>query len=90
MVGAPINHQHGRLHGGGEADEIEALIEAAKGNRQGHRDATMILLTYGRGLRTAEVRDLRWDQVDFRLGRAPARGRCAGCGPGKTANSRDN
>jgi hypothetical protein len=26
-------------------DEVEALIEAAKGNRHGHRDATMILLT---------------------------------------------
>jgi hypothetical protein len=25
------------------ANEVETLIEAAKGNRQGHRDATMIL-----------------------------------------------
>jgi hypothetical protein len=27
-------------------DEVEALIEAARGNRYGHRDATLILLTY--------------------------------------------
>src|SRR5262245_55534154 len=46
-------------------DEVEKLIEAAKANRQGHRDATMILLAYRHGLRAAEVCDLRWDQVDF-------------------------
>jgi integrase len=45
--------------------EVEAVIEAAKGNRHGHRDATMILLTFRHGLRAAEVCDLRWDQVDF-------------------------
>ena len=45
--------------------EVETLIEAARGNRYGHRDATMILLTYRHGLRVAEVCDLRWDQVDF-------------------------
>jgi integrase len=46
-------------------DEVEALMEAARGNRYGHRDATMILLTYRHGLRAAEVCDPRWDQVDF-------------------------
>jgi integrase len=46
-------------------DEVEALTEAARGNRYGHRDATMILLTYRHGLRAAEVCDLRWDQIDF-------------------------
>jgi site-specific recombinase XerD len=46
-------------------DEVEALTEASRGNRWGHRDATMILLTYRHGLRAAEVCDLRWDQVDF-------------------------
>jgi len=45
--------------------EVEKLIETAKANRHGHRDATMILLTYRHGLRAAEVCDLRWDQVDF-------------------------
>jgi integrase len=47
------------------ATEVDRLIEAAKTNRQGHRDATMILLAYRHGLRASEVIDLRWDQVDF-------------------------
>lgn len=47
------------------AAEVEKLTEAARGNRYGHRDATMILTTYRHGLRAAEVCDLRWDQVDF-------------------------
>ena len=42
-----------------------ALIEAAKGNRWGHRDATMILVAYRHGLRVSELVDLRWDQIDF-------------------------
>ena len=45
--------------------EVAKLIDAAKQNRQGHRDATMILLAYRHGLRASEVIDLRWDQVDF-------------------------
>jgi type 1 fimbriae regulatory protein FimB/type 1 fimbriae regulatory protein FimE len=45
--------------------EISKLIEAAKGNRYGHRDATMILVAYRHGLRANELVDLRWDQVDF-------------------------
>ncbi len=45
--------------------EVEKLIEAAGGNRWGHRDATMILLAYRHGLRVSELVDLRWDQVDF-------------------------
>lgn len=48
------------------ADEIERLIEAAKGNRYGHRDATMILIAYRHGLRASELCDLRWDQVDLK------------------------
>jgi integrase len=47
------------------AGEVEALIEATKGNRWGHRDATMILVAYRHGLRAAELCDLRWDQVDM-------------------------
>lgn len=47
-------------------DEVEQLIEAAKGNRHGHRDALMALLAYRHGLRAAEVVDLRWEQVDFK------------------------
>ena len=41
------------------------MIEAAKGNRYGHRDATMILMAYRHGLRVSELVDLRWDQIDF-------------------------
>ncbi len=48
------------------ADEVERLIEAASGNRQGHRDALMVLLAYRHGLRAAEVVDLRWEQIDFK------------------------
>jgi integrase len=46
--------------------EIERLMEAAKGNRWGHRDAAMILVAFRHGLRASELVDLRWDQVDFR------------------------
>ena len=46
--------------------EVERLMKAATGNRHGHRDATMILVTYRHGLRVSELVDLRWDQVDFR------------------------
>jgi type 1 fimbriae regulatory protein FimB/type 1 fimbriae regulatory protein FimE len=45
--------------------EVERLIEAAKANRWGHRDATMVLVAYRHGLRASELVDLRWDQVDF-------------------------
>jgi integrase len=55
-------------------DEAEALIEAARTNRHGHRDATMILLAFRHGLRASEVCDLRWDQVDFNGGVAPPTG----------------
>lgn len=45
--------------------EVEALIDAARGNRYAHRDATMILVAYRHGLRVSELVDLRWDQIDF-------------------------
>jgi integrase len=48
------------------ATEVERLMKAATGNRNGHRDATMILVAYRHGLRVSELVDLRWDQVDFR------------------------
>ena len=46
-------------------DEVQRLTEAAKANRHGHRDATMILVAYRHGLRASELTDLRWDQVEF-------------------------
>ncbi len=45
--------------------EVAKLMEAAKANRYGHRDATMVLLAYRHGLRASELIDLRWDQIDF-------------------------
>ena len=45
--------------------EVEKLIEAAKDNRWGHRDATMVLLAFRHGLRASELVDLRWEQVDL-------------------------
>jgi type 1 fimbriae regulatory protein FimB/type 1 fimbriae regulatory protein FimE len=45
--------------------EVNRLIKAAKANRNGQRDATMILITFRHGLRAAELVDLRWDQVDL-------------------------
>ena len=45
--------------------EVEKLIEASRGNRYGHRDATMILVAYRHGLRASEVCDLRWEQIDW-------------------------
>jgi integrase len=45
--------------------EVGKLVEAAKDNRHGHRDATMILVAYRHGLRASEVCDLRWEQIDW-------------------------
>jgi integrase len=45
--------------------EVEKLLKAAKKNRWGLRDSTIILVAYRHGLRAAELVDLRWDQVDF-------------------------
>jgi integrase len=45
--------------------EVNRLIKAAKVNRHGQRDATMILIAFRHGLRAAELVDLRWDQVDL-------------------------
>ena len=41
--------------------EVEKLMDAARGNRWGHRDATAILIAYRHGLRASEVVALRWD-----------------------------
>ena len=45
--------------------EVEKLIEAAKGNRHGHRDATMILIGFRHGLRASELCELQWTDVEF-------------------------
>ena len=45
--------------------EVERLIEAAKRNRWGHRDDTMVLIAFRHGLRASELVDLSWGQVDL-------------------------
>jgi integrase len=46
--------------------EVEKLIDAASSNRQGQRDALMVLLAFRHGLRAGELVDLRWEQIDFK------------------------
>ena len=45
--------------------EVEKLIEVAKTNRYGRRDATMLLVAFRHGLRASELCGLEWAQVDF-------------------------
>jgi type 1 fimbriae regulatory protein FimB/type 1 fimbriae regulatory protein FimE len=49
--------------------EVNRLIAAAGDNRNGHRDATMVLVAYRHGLRAGELVSLRWDAIDFNHGR---------------------
>ncbi len=51
-------------------DEVDDLMKAAKGvGRHGHRDATLILISFRHGLRLSELVSLRWDQVELKAGR---------------------
>jgi integrase len=45
--------------------EMDAIMEAARKMRHGHRDSTMLLIAYRHGFRAAEICDLRWDQIDL-------------------------
>jgi type 1 fimbriae regulatory protein FimB/type 1 fimbriae regulatory protein FimE len=45
--------------------EVDRLIKAAKDNRNGQRDATMILIAYRHGLRVSELCGLQWSSVEF-------------------------
>jgi integrase len=49
--------------------EIERLRKAAGKNRNGFRDATMILVAFRHGFRPSEVCTLRWDQIDVDHGK---------------------
>src|SRR5262249_4709574 len=50
--------------------EVERLMDCArKHGRYGHRDATMILVAYRHGLRSSEVCDLQWQQIELSEGR---------------------
>ena len=48
--------------------EVEKLIEAAKGNRWGQRDSTMLLMAFRHGLRASELCGLQWSDVEFTSG----------------------
>jgi len=49
--------------------EVDMLMDAArKIGRHGHRDATLILLSYRHGLRVSETVSLRWEQIDLKQG----------------------
>jgi integrase len=48
--------------------EVEKLMKAAKGNRHGQRDATMILIAYRHGLRASELCGLQWSDVELETG----------------------
>ena len=48
--------------------EIDKLVEAAKDNRWGQRDATMILIAFRHGLRASELCGLQWSDVEFETG----------------------
>jgi integrase len=61
--------------------EVEKLIEAAKGNRHGQRDATMILVCFRHGLRASELCELQWSDVEFATGALHLR-RAKGGAPG--------
>jgi integrase len=45
--------------------EVDKLIKTARSNRQGQRDAAMILIAYRHGLRASKIVDFQWSQVDF-------------------------
>ena len=48
--------------------EVQRLIKAARGNRHGHRDATMILIGFRHGLRVSELCGLQWASIEFETG----------------------
>ncbi|HUE11512.1 MAG TPA: tyrosine-type recombinase/integrase [Steroidobacteraceae bacterium] len=44
--------------------EVAALVKAAWSNRDGRRDAAMVLCAYRHGLRASEICTLKWSQID--------------------------
>jgi type 1 fimbriae regulatory protein FimE len=60
-------------------DEVQRLMEAARRTgRHGHRDATLILLSYRHALRVSEVISLQWHVIDLNRGRLHVHRRKAG------------
>jgi type 1 fimbriae regulatory protein FimB/type 1 fimbriae regulatory protein FimE len=50
------------------ANEVQKLIEAARKNRHGHRDSTLILVLFSHGLRIQEGLRSQWSQFDLEQG----------------------
>jgi type 1 fimbriae regulatory protein FimB/type 1 fimbriae regulatory protein FimE len=67
-VATPLRQKDDRSRKHLLPQEVDALVEAARKNRHGHRDGLMVLMTYRHGLRSAELVTLRWDQIDFKAG----------------------
>jgi integrase len=51
-------------------DEVERMIATARhaGGRLAERNALLIMIAYGHGLRASELIALRWDQIDLKAG----------------------
>ena len=50
-------------------DEVNRIIKAAKNvGRHGHRDITMVMMSYRHALRVSELVNLKWSQVDLSQG----------------------
>ena len=50
-------------------DEVNRIIKAAKNvGRHGHRDMTMVMMSYRNALRVSELVNLKWSQVDLNQG----------------------
>jgi integrase len=47
-------------------EQIQALVQVAKDNRHGLRDALMTSLAWDHGLRASELVDLRWSAIDWK------------------------
>ena len=54
-------------------DEVEVLLKAAKRNRQGHRNHTLLLMMWRHGLRIGEAAHMEWSDIDFRDARIHVR-----------------
>lgn len=50
-------------------EEVQRLLKAAKQNRQGHRDHTLILMMWRHGLRCGEAAAIEWPDIDLDDGR---------------------
>ena len=48
--------------------EVDRLIKAARNNRWGQRDSTMVLIAFRHGLRASELCGLQWSDVEFESG----------------------